>query len=76
MAPGIPTPGVVEVEPSMQWNSAVLAGIGVVPDPLRLHLPLHQYLADCGVDGVKVRAGALAAYRDLFLGAMCGFRGL
>lgn len=42
----------------MLWNSATLAGIGVCRDPTRLHVPLHSYLARCGVDGVKVDAQA------------------
>ncbi|GFR50303.1 hypothetical protein Agub_g12493, partial [Astrephomene gubernaculifera] len=49
-----PTAGVLEIEPSMAWNPAVLAGIGVVTDPHRLYHAMHRYLADCGVDGVKV----------------------
>ncbi|GIM11600.1 hypothetical protein Vretimale_15098 [Volvox reticuliferus] len=49
-----PTPGVLEIEPSMAWNPAVLAGVGVVDDPNRLYNAMHRYLHDCGVDGVKV----------------------
>ncbi|EFJ39616.1 hypothetical protein VOLCADRAFT_100756, partial [Volvox carteri f. nagariensis] len=49
-----PTRGVLEIEPSMAWNPAVLAGIGVVDDPNRLYDAMHRYLHDCGVDGVKV----------------------
>ncbi|MEW5300241.1 MAG: hypothetical protein WDW36_003183 [Sanguina aurantia] len=49
-----PTPGVLEVEPSMAWNPAVLAGIGVVNNPDKLYNAMHKYLADSGVDGVKV----------------------
>ncbi|KAG2488978.1 hypothetical protein HYH03_012419 [Edaphochlamys debaryana] len=49
-----PTAGVLEIEPSMAWNPAVLAGIGVVTDPHRLYAAMHRYLSDCGVDGVKV----------------------
>ncbi|GLC45302.1 hypothetical protein PLESTB_000307100 [Pleodorina starrii] len=49
-----PTSGVLEIEPSMAWNPAVLAGIGVVDDPSRLYNAMHRYLADSGVDGVKV----------------------
>jgi len=55
-----PTPGVAEIEPSMLWNPAVLAGVGVIADPKSLYADLHSYLAAAGVDGVKVdgQAGA------------------
>ena len=55
-----PTPGVAEIEPSMLWNPAVLAGVGVIADPGALYSDLHSYLASAGVDGVKVdgQAGA------------------
>ena len=55
-----PTPGVAEIEPSMLWNPAVLAGVGVIADPGALYGDLHSYLASAGVDGVKVdgQAGA------------------
>jgi raffinose synthase len=32
-----PTPGVLEIEPSMAWNPAVLAGVGVLEDPSSLY---------------------------------------
>lgn len=38
----------------MAWNPAVLAGIGVVNNPDKLYNAMHKYLADSGVDGVKV----------------------
>lgn len=44
-----------EIEPSMRWNPAVLAGIGIVDDPAQLYNQMHRYLAAAGVDGVKVR---------------------
>lgn len=50
-----PTAGVREVEPAMMWNPAVLAGIGVVQDAEGLYRRMHSYLAQSGVDGVKVR---------------------
>ena len=55
-----PTPGVVEVEPSMRWNPAVIAGVGVVEDVGAFYGDLHAYLAGCGIAGVKVdgQAGA------------------
>ena len=55
-----PTPGVAEIEPSMLWNPAVLAGVGVISDPSSLYGDLHSYLRSAGVDGVKVdgQAGA------------------
>lgn len=49
-----PTPGVLEVEPSMAWNPAVLAGIGVVEEPSQLYNAMHKYLHNAGIDGVKV----------------------
>ena len=49
-----PTPGVLEVEPSMAWNPAVLAGVGVLQDPGSLYNRMHSYLRASGIDGVKV----------------------
>eukprot|EP00200_Dunaliella_tertiolecta_P005843 CAMPEP_0202343484 /NCGR_PEP_ID=MMETSP1126-20121109/3581_1 /ASSEMBLY_ACC=CAM_ASM_000457 /TAXON_ID=3047 /ORGANISM="Dunaliella tertiolecta, Strain CCMP1320" /LENGTH=1166 /DNA_ID=CAMNT_0048934551 /DNA_START=372 /DNA_END=3872 /DNA_ORIENTATION=- len=49
-----PTPGVLEIEPSMAWNPAVLAGVGVLSDPAAVYHEMHTYLRDSGVDGVKV----------------------
>jgi len=49
-----PTPGVLEVEPSMAWNPAVLAGVGVLSEPAAVYRDMHGYLAGSGVDGVKV----------------------
>mmetsp|Transcript_5155 Transcript_5155/g.14425 ORF Transcript_5155/g.14425 Transcript_5155/m.14425 type:complete len:586 (-) Transcript_5155:513-2270(-) len=49
-----PTPGVLEVEPSMGWGPASLAGVGVAKDPAQLYQEMHSYLAGCGVTGVKV----------------------
>ena len=51
----VPTPGLREVEPAMLWNPAVLAGIGIVEDAKGLYNSMHLYLADAGIDGVKVR---------------------
>lgn len=44
----IPTPGLAEVEPSMNWNPSVVAGIGVVADPALLYQDMHSYLASSG----------------------------
>ena len=44
----IPTPGLAEVEPSMNWNPSVVAGIGVVADPAQLYEDMHSYLASSG----------------------------
>ena len=44
----IPTPGLAEVEPSMNWNPSVVAGIGVVADPAQLYQDMHFYLAGSG----------------------------
>lgn len=49
-----PTPGLAEVEPSMNWNPSVVAGIGVVADPAVLYQDMHSYLAASGITGVKV----------------------
>ena len=43
-----PTPGLAEVEPSMNWNPSVVAGIGVVRDPAELFQDMHSYLAGSG----------------------------
>ena len=32
-----PTPGVLEVEPAMNWGPASLAGVGIVKDPVVLY---------------------------------------
>lgn len=49
-----PTPGLLEIEPSMAWNPAVLAGVGIVDEPQKLYRSMHGYLSSCGIDGVKV----------------------
>ena len=50
----IPTPGLAEVEPSMNWNPSVVAGIGVVADPAVLYQDMHSYLASSGDTPVVV----------------------
>jgi len=35
----------VELEPSTLWNPQVVAGIGAVSDPTKLHKDMHAYLA-------------------------------
>ncbi|DBA91995.1 TPA: hypothetical protein ACH3X2_003884 [Trebouxia sp. C0005] len=50
----LPTPGLAEVEPSMNWNPSVVAGIGVVANPATLYNDMHSYLAASGITGVKV----------------------
>ena len=37
--------GIVELEPSTLWNPQVVAGIGAVSDPTKLHKDMHTYLA-------------------------------
>ena len=44
----------VTTQPSMAWNPAVLAGVGVIQNPARLYMRMHEYLSNSGVDGVKV----------------------
>ena len=42
------TEGLYEIEPSMRWNPAVVAGVGMIRDPLPLYLDMHSYLASAG----------------------------
>jgi len=49
-----PTRSIAEVEPSLLWSPAVLAGVGVAESPDALYRAMHAYLAAAGVDGVKV----------------------
>ncbi|PRW56188.1 raffinose synthase [Chlorella sorokiniana] len=49
-----PSPGTLEVDPSMQWVHPAVNGVAIAADPRPLHNDLHTYLAECGVDGVKV----------------------
>ena len=55
------TPGVLTVEPSQAWDPITVGGVGVVP-PVKLgefYRDLHAYLAEAGVDGVKVDGQAV-----------------
>jgi raffinose synthase len=66
-----PSPGMLEVEPSLAWDPITLGGVGLV-DPARapdFYAALHGALAQAGVDGVKVDGQAVMAA----LGS--GFRG-
>eukprot|EP00882_Tetradesmus_deserticola_P029817 GHRQ01033432.1.p1 GENE.GHRQ01033432.1~~GHRQ01033432.1.p1 ORF type:complete len:290 (+),score=96.95 GHRQ01033432.1:669-1538(+) len=49
-----PTASIAEVEPSLMWSPAVLAGVGVADNPGALYSAMHAYLAAAAVDGVKV----------------------
>jgi len=51
-----PTRGLLETEPALAWDAAALHGVGVVDHEKLLELfhGMHGYLADAGVDGVKV----------------------
>ena len=42
------TAGVYEIEPSMRWNPAVVAGVGMIRDPRPLYNDMHAYLAASG----------------------------
>lgn len=42
------TAGVYEIEPSMRWNPAVVAGVGMIRDPRPLYNDMHAYLASAG----------------------------
>jgi hypothetical protein len=43
------TDGLYEIEPSMRWNPAVVAGVGMIPDPSPLYRDMHSYLASAGL---------------------------
>ena len=53
-----PTPGILEVEPSLAWNPSVVGGVGVIDCPEQLYLDMHDYLKSAGATGVKVDAQA------------------
>lgn len=42
------TPGLYEIEPSMQWNPSVVAGVGFLRDPAQLYNDMHKYLSSAG----------------------------
>eukprot|EP00210_Caulerpa_lentillifera_P006619 g6324.t1 len=63
-----PTPGVLEVEPSLAWNPSVVAGVGVVENPDALYRDMHNYLKSAGASGVKVDAQAGAGLIGTVLG--------
>ena len=42
------TAGLYEIEPSMRWNPAVVAGVGMIQDPRPLYDDMHAYLAQSG----------------------------
>lgn len=62
------TDGLYEVEPSMRWNPAVVAGIGMTRNPSQLYQDMHSYLATAGVSGVKVDCQAGIG----LMGSKCG----
>lgn len=49
-----PTPGILEIDPTVAWVQPVLAGVSLPTDPSPLHQDMHKYLASCSVDGLKV----------------------
>lgn len=53
-----PTPHMLRVEPALAWDPSMLAGVGSVAiDRLeQLYYRMYSYLAESGVDGVKVDA--------------------
>ena len=53
------TAGVYEIEPSMRWNPAVVAGVGMIRDPRPLYNDMHAYLAASG-EPASAAARALA----------------
>ena len=61
-----PTPHLLMIEPSLAWDPSSLSGCGTVkldklPTMYRL---MHSYLAEAGVDGVKVDAQRCAQSRN------------
>lgn len=55
-----PTPGVLEIEPSMAWNPAILAGLGAVDDPTALYRDMHSYLQARRLRGDALMCGTPA----------------
>ena len=53
-----PTRSLLEVEPALAWDAAALNGCGqgAIGTELQLFHGMHSYLADSGVDGVKIDA--------------------
>lgn len=49
-----PSPGMLQVDPSLSWIPPTLLGLSLPLDPRSLHQDMHRYLASSGVDGVKV----------------------
>lgn len=43
------------MDPAVAWVQPVLGGVNLPADPSSLHHAMHEYLAGCGVDGVKAR---------------------
>lgn len=52
--------GVLAVEPTLQWWVFVRQGIGIGKGPEALYERMHGFLADAGVDGLKVDSQAAA----------------
>ena len=53
-----PTASLLDVEPALSWDAGSVCGVGVVtPDATEgLMRGIHSYLAESGVDGVKIDA--------------------
>ena len=53
-----PTSSLLEVEPALGWDAAALNGVGTaaVGRELQVFHGIHSYLADAGIDGVKIDA--------------------
>ena len=49
-----PTPGLVEIEPSMAWNPSVISGVGIVDNVRQLYHDMHSYLAAAGVTHIAL----------------------
>ena len=55
-----PSPHLLLVEPALAWDPGSLVGVGSVAKEklVKMYSKMHRYLADAGVDGVKVDAQA------------------
>ena len=53
-----PTRSLLEVEPALGWDAAAMCGVGAIGEGHELDLfrGIHTYLAQSGVDGVKIDA--------------------
>lgn len=43
-----PNKSLLEIDPCMSWNPAVLGGVGIIHDPEPLYTDMHEYLNNSG----------------------------